>query len=65
LEARISESRCPACGAAIACGAEAGEPSCWCFEMPRLSKISGAACLCRECLEKALKDEKAADRYKT
>ncbi len=50
---------CPGCGRAFACGMMAGEPRCWCAELPPLKALpdAGKACYCPECLEKMLADE--------
>lgn len=52
-------SVCPGCGRAFACGMMAGEPRCWCAELPPLKALpdAGKACYCPECLEKMLADE--------
>ncbi|MCB2211892.1 cysteine-rich CWC family protein [bacterium] len=59
--ARVPESpdgntRCPECGAVFTCGIAAGEDRCWCMELPYLAgeMIGDGACLCPECLQRAL-----------
>ncbi|MBK6638290.1 MAG: cysteine-rich CWC family protein [Rhodocyclaceae bacterium] len=61
LATRRSEpnTRCSACGAALQCGAIAGNTQCWCMELPALPLPADAThtdqgCLCRRCLELAL-----------
>ncbi len=50
-----STHACPECGSKTYCGIEAGEETCWCFDIePRdLPKPEqDQQCLCRHCLEK-------------
>lgn len=56
-------SRCPQCGAAVACGAvtspteNPGEVRCWCLDWPYLpasSRLGTNTCLCPVCLRAAL-----------
>jgi len=53
-------TRCARCGAEFACGMQSaemrGEPRCWCAELPPLDPAPGRGCLCRACLEEALKE---------
>ena len=50
-----AEPRCARCGAAFACGMQAGEERCWCNDLPLLQPVAGRGCICRACLEDELK----------
>ncbi|HYG56091.1 MAG TPA: cysteine-rich CWC family protein [Burkholderiales bacterium] len=52
--------KCAACGTAFGCGREGGGP-CWCETLPPLTPQPGKTCLCRACLEQALKEQTAPD----
>ncbi|MET0292340.1 MAG: cysteine-rich CWC family protein, partial [Steroidobacteraceae bacterium] len=53
----MDRTRCPRCGRSNACGIEAGQKKCWCFEqavsrealdsLPASAR--GASCLCITC----------------
>ena len=47
---------CPRCGAEFVCGSVAGDSSCWCGVLPRLTFVDPAipGCLCPACLKAAL-----------
>ena len=53
---------CPRCGATFTCGAAAGESSCWCGVLPRLTFVDPAIpdCLCPDCLEAALQAQRSS-----
>jgi hypothetical protein len=56
-EARVDPKTCPLCGEPNGCGAAAGKPDCWCFNVSldkaALERIppeaKGKACVCRRC----------------
>ncbi|AKC72157.2 cysteine-rich CWC family protein [Pandoraea oxalativorans] len=66
----VDPSRCPLCGAVVACGVVAlgsgktgsgggigSEVQCWCLDWPRLpasARLGVGACLCPACLRAAL-----------
>lgn len=56
--------RCAGCGASFRCGI--GDPGgCWCARLPSLppaAYVSGAGCVCEDCLRAALASVPAADR---
>jgi len=50
-------SVCQRCGLGFRCGVVAGQDSCWCFDLPRVSKaapapknLEGKSCYCPNCL---------------
>lgn len=48
---------CDACGTPFRCGLRAGEPHCWCADLPRRMPVPAstqAVCVCRLCLESAI-----------
>ena len=46
------QATCGRCGAVFRCGAEAGDPTCWCVELPPvLPPDPAATCLCPACLQ--------------
>jgi hypothetical protein len=53
----VDPTLCPLCGESNACGAAAGEATCWCFDavvptevLERLPDAArGKACVCRRC----------------
>ncbi|MBL8376048.1 cysteine-rich CWC family protein [Accumulibacter sp.] len=47
---------CTNCGASFVCGATAGLSSCWCMQMPPLTRVPevAAGCFCPACLEQLL-----------
>ena len=45
---------CEVCGAAFACGMQAGQEPCWCASLAALKPVPGRGCLCRACLEREL-----------
>ncbi len=51
-----ANAACDRCGAAFACGAQAGAAAeCWCMALPRIPMQDGAAaCLCPDCLKAML-----------
>jgi ribosomal protein L34E len=53
-----NESRCARCDAPFICGMKSAEP-CWCASLPPLEPEPGRGCLCRACLEQALKERTA------
>ena len=49
------QKTCPRCGNGFTCGIQAGQPTCWCFDLPRvipLEDAKGEGCLCPDCLRK-------------
>lgn len=57
MEEETKGRACPGCGEPVSCGAERGESSCWCTELPGrlpLPGETGGSCYCRRCLEKKL-----------
>jgi hypothetical protein len=49
-------ARCSACGVEFACGA-ADPAGCWCIRLPALPSggvVSGAGCLCEQCLRQRI-----------
>ena len=55
IEAKPTESRCARCDTAFICGMLAGQELCWCATLAALRPVPGQSCLCRKCLETALK----------
>ncbi|TMH28902.1 MAG: hypothetical protein E6H63_08025 [Betaproteobacteria bacterium] len=55
----VKDSACAQCARAFRCGAE--EAGCWCEDYPALEPVPGLGCLCRECLELALRERSAPD----
>ena len=55
----VAHSDCPACGASFHCGKD--EARCWCVDLPALKPVPGLGCLCRACLEAAVKERSAPD----
>lgn len=45
--------KCPRCGTAFTCGVQAGQATCWCFDLPHVMKMddAGEGCLCLNCLK--------------
>ncbi len=45
-----------ACGRRFTCDLEAGKPRCWCADFPKVLPVpaADAACLCPECLARAI-----------
>lgn len=60
-DAPANEIICESCGEKFSCAAESGK--CWCFDVDLEAKTLAslqqdfAACLCRNCLEKAHRRE--------
>jgi hypothetical protein len=51
-------SICPKCGSEFICGITAGDESCWCFSLPKVTPISGqGVCFCPACLKELQKNE--------
>jgi hypothetical protein len=52
----LEQKSCSSCGASFACGAERGEESCWCDDLPHVSLVANADqdCFCPECLAQAI-----------
>ena len=48
-------TRCARCTSTFVCGMLAGETRCWCATLPPLPPVPGQACLCRRCLDEALR----------
>jgi hypothetical protein len=49
-------ARCSACGAEFACGV-ADPAGCWCIHLPAMPSggvVSGAGCLCEQCLRQRI-----------
>ncbi len=48
---------CPACGASVECGRQAGREHCWCADLPRLLPVPdvGTGCFCPPCLEREIR----------
>jgi hypothetical protein len=63
----VDPARCPLCGQSNQCGAQAGQDSCWCFDLTIPASVlaavppeaRGAACVCRACASKARSAEGA------
>lgn len=57
----MSAHDCPRCGRPNHCGMARGESTCWCQTRPPsgLPIVSGAACLCAECLDVVLSEKQA------
>jgi iron complex transport system substrate-binding protein len=54
-QAGTRTKQCSECGASFTCGAEAGNGTCWCDELPPLSPVSpDRDCLCPQCLGQAI-----------
>jgi hypothetical protein len=59
MDAPVDPARCPLCGEGNACGAAAGEPTCWCYGAAIPAEVlgripppaAGVACVCRRCAE--------------
>ena len=50
-------TRCERCGTEFHCGMTAGEPKCWCADLPRIMPLTTAktaACLCPDCLKREI-----------
>ncbi len=48
------DNNCPQCGVVFGCGSSQGK-SCWCTEFPAVMPLDAtAACLCKDCLAKAI-----------
>lgn len=47
---------CFNCGTELICGAENGDPTCWCDNLPNIMPLNAEAnsCYCQACLEKEL-----------
>lgn len=57
MEQAVSQNEpnrtCGRCEADFHCGIEAGQPSCWCFDLPHVMPMDGKeynGCLCATCL---------------
>src|SRR5258708_31384540 len=52
----IEQKCCSSCGNSFACGAERGEKSCWCDDLPHVSLVANADqdCSCPQCLREAI-----------
>ncbi len=50
---------CSLCGENMTCGIQSGNSTCWCFDLPHVMKMetASAGCLCRDCLEAAIKKQ--------
>jgi hypothetical protein len=54
-QAGARTKQCPECGASFTCGAQAGNETCWCDDLPPLSPVSpDRDCLCPQCLAQAI-----------
>ncbi len=54
---------CVRCGASFRCGNVAGDPTCWCAELPPVMPLDAAAtsCFCPACLREEVARRVAAE----
>jgi hypothetical protein len=60
----MQNKMCASCGSAFECGIEAGEMTCWCFDLPHVIPLdsigsddkTGVDCLCPTCLQQKIDD---------
>lgn len=60
----VGGERVCACGARFTCDLAAGKARCWCADHPRVMPVPGkdAACLCPDCLRKAVEAKLGGSR---
>jgi hypothetical protein len=69
--ANAGARRCPQCGAAFTCGIAAANSSssdvrCWCFDLPPVMPVrADTACLCPNCLARAIREVQDAPKEST
>ena len=53
-----SNTTCSQCGEAFHCGYQAGEKTCWCFQLPHIPFDENADdCLCVKCLRERIQQQ--------
>ena len=52
-----SETICEECGVEFSCDISAGKDTCWCFDYPNVLKSESKVCLCKDCLDKKIKEK--------
>jgi uncharacterized protein DUF5522/cysteine-rich CWC protein len=52
----LEQKSCSGCGQKFICGAESGEESCWCNDLPHVSLVANEDqdCFCPQCLREAI-----------
>lgn len=56
---QVTNTPCAKCGQRFECGSKAGKGTCWCTELPVVSKELLAqynGCFCRKCLTEIAKE---------